>query len=171
MSIEAAVLGTISAAVTPVVMISACGSLTLGVNNRQQNLTTQIREAAKESRAHDVSIERQKQLREQIVIWHRRFYYSYCASCALYGAIVCFLFTTLGILWAQRRLSISPTWVLSLFEAGLALMLLASLCVVTEVALSRRTLGIEIRDLELPLRRFGFRRREEDEEVEEHEVG
>ncbi len=168
MSIESAVLGTISAAVTPVVMISACGTLTLGVNNRQQNLTTLIREAAKESRAHGVSPERQAQLREQIVIWHRRFYYSWLATCALYGAIGCFLFTTLGIVWAGRRLSAAPFWVLLLFEAGVALMLLASVGVVGEVALSKTTLGIEIRDLSLPLRRFGARHH--DDEDEEHQA-
>jgi len=90
-------------------------------------------------------------LHEQIQIWHRRFVCSWLASVALYGAIAFLLATTLGIVWAGRRLSQAPDWVLLCFAAGLALMFLASFGVVVEVALSKRTLDIEIRDLELPL--------------------
>lgn len=152
---DISVLSVISAAVTPVVMISACGTLTISVNTRGQHLSDRIRAAAAESRSAQVSDERCGQLREQLAVFSRRFTFTWVASCALYGAMTCFLLTTLCILWTQRRLSQGPLFPVWFFVLGICLMLGAALFVVLEVALSRRTLQIEMRDLSLPLHKPG----------------
>lgn len=148
---DISVLSVISAAVTPVVMISACGTLSLSVNSRQQSLSALVRSTSTEIRLASTSRQRRAQLHEQIGVFTRRFTLTWVASCALYGAITCFLLTTLLIVWTQRRLSQGPLAPLAFFVLGLALMLGAAVCIVLEVALSRRTLQIEIRDLHLPL--------------------
>ena len=150
---EIPVLESISAAVTPVVMLSACGTLTISVNSRQQHLSDRIRAAAAESRLGSVSAERRAQLGEQLVVFNHRFLCSWLASCALYGAICCFGLTTLVILATQRRLSQGEPLVFTFFLLGIALMIAAVVCVMGEVALSWRTLRLEMRDLGLPLRR------------------
>lgn len=157
---EISALQTISAAVTPMVMISACGTLTISVNSRQQHISDKIRAAAAESRTASVSPERRSQLHEQIAVFHRRFFYSWLAATGLYGAISCFAATTVGILWTQRGLSSGEPFLLGFFGVGLLLMLGAAFSVIAEVSLSWRTLGLEMRDLGLPLHRprwFGKR--------------
>ena len=149
---EIPALQTISAAVTPVVMISACGTLTISVNSRQQHLSDKIRAAAAESRSDAVSPQRRHQLHEQIAVFRQRFLYSWFAAIALYGAIGCFVATTIGILWTQRGLSSGEPVLLVCFVAGLLLMFTAACCVVVEVSHSWRTLEIEVRDLNVPIR-------------------
>ncbi len=150
---EISVLSVISTAVTPVVMVSACGTLTISVNARQQHLSDKIRGAAAEIRSVKTSDERRAQLREQIRVFERRFVCTWLAADALYGAITCFLLTTLFIVWTERRLSQGPLFPLVFFVLGICLMLAAAMGVVLEVALSRRTLQIEARDLHLPLQK------------------
>jgi len=149
-----AILSVISAAVTPVVLVSACGTLTISVNARQQNLSALVRAAAAESRGEKVSDERRAQLLEQMRLMVRRFALTSFAATALYGAIVCFLATTLVIAASQRtpggRFS---TPALALFIFGLSLTLSAAVATVLEVALSRHTMTIELRDLHLPLKK------------------
>jgi len=146
-------MAVISTAVTPVVLVSSCGTLAVSVNARQQHLSDRIRGAAAESRSASVSEERRAQLREQIRVFNRRFGFTWLAASALYGAIACFLVTTLWLVWTQRRLGQGPMLPLIVFVLGLTLMLGAAVCIVLEVALSRRTLQIEMRDLDLPLRK------------------
>ncbi|BCM88590.1 hypothetical protein IAD21_00423 [Abditibacteriota bacterium] len=167
---EIPALQTISAAVTPVVMLSACGTLTISVNSRQQHLSEKIRASAAESRTNLVSPERRAQLHEQIAVFRQRFLFSWLASITLYGAIGCFLATTLGILWTQRGLSSGEPVLLAFFVVGLLLMLSASCFVVAEVSYSWRTLDLEMRDLALPLHRpHWFGRRHEEEPQNEPE--
>lgn len=148
---DISILSVISAAVTPVVMISACGTLLINVNNRQQSLSSLVRATSTEIRSASVSTERQAQLHEQLVVFNRRFTCTWFSSCALYGASTCLLLTTLLIVWTEHRLSQGPLLPLVFFVLGLSLMLGAAISSVVEVALSRRTLQIEMRDLDLPL--------------------
>lgn len=150
---EIPALQTISAAVTPVVMISACGTLTISVNSRQQHLSDKIRAAAAESRSDAASLERRRQLREQIAVLRQRFLYSWFAATGLYVAIVCFVATTIGILWIQRGLASGEPILLTFFILGLVFMFAAALCVIIEVSHSWRTLNLEVRDLNLPIHR------------------
>lgn len=163
---ETPALQTISAAVTPVVMLSACGTLTLSVNSRQQHLSEKIRASAAESRTNSVAPERRTQLREQIAVFRQRFLFSWLASITLYGAIGCFIATTLGILWTQRGLASGEPVLLAFFIAGLLLMFAAAFCVVAEVSLSWRTLTLEIRDLDLPLHRPNWFAKPQDPETQ-----
>ncbi len=149
-----AILSVISAAVTPVVLVSACGTLTISVNTRQQHLSDLVRANSSESRSEKVSDERRSQLSEQLRLLVRRFALTSFAATSLYGAIACFLATTLVIAASGRAPSArfsAPA--LALFIFGLSLTVGAAVATVLEVALSRHTMTIELRDLGLPLRK------------------
>lgn len=149
-----AILSVISAAVTPVVLVSACGILTSSVNIRQQHLSDLVRANSAETRSEKVSEERRSQLSEQLRLLVRRFALTSFAATALYGAIACFLATTLVIAASGRapvgRFS-APA--LALFIFGLSLTFVAAVATVLEVALSRHTMTIELRDLHLPIKK------------------
>jgi len=147
-----AILSVISAAVTPVVLVSACGTLTISVNTRQQHLSDLVRANSAESRSEKVSDERRSQLSEQLRLLVRRFALTSFAATGLYGAIACFLATTLVIAASHRASSGSfSVPALALFTFGLSLTLAAAIATVLEVALSRHTMTIELRDLHLPI--------------------
>jgi len=78
-----AFLRIISAAVTPVVMLSACSTLILGINAKHTGLADHIRAAAAEVRGPGMSDARRVQLIGQIQTFHRRFNLAWMAVCLL----------------------------------------------------------------------------------------
>ncbi len=147
---SAGLLQLISAAVTPVVMISACAGLILGVNNKHTSLSDRIRDAARECRLAITTPDRREQLLEQLAVFHRRFLLTWMSLCALYGATAAFTLTTLLIVFAQRKLAVAGSGTLPFFLLGVGLMLLATCLEVCEIALSTRGLHIEMRGLRDP---------------------
>jgi hypothetical protein len=139
----------ISAAVTPVVLISACAALILGVNNKLSNLADRVRASAAEYRDKATLAERRSQLCAQIGILYRRFLLTWLALFALYGAVSAFTVMTLLILLTQRQMLSFDNGTLTLFMVGLVLMLAASILEIGEVALATRSLRVEIRDIPL----------------------
>ena len=142
-----AFLQIISAAVTPVVMLSACSTLILGINNKHAGLSDRIRAAAAEFRGPGVSDARRAQLARQIDTFQRRFNLAWMAVCLLYGAVIFFILTTLAIVLQQNRphpLAAAPV---TLFVLGVASMLGASCLELAELSLAARTLRTELDDI------------------------
>ncbi len=140
-------LQIISSAVAPVVLISACAALILGVNNKHSNLSSQIRAAAAEVRQKETLPERRAQLCAQIPLFYRRFRMTWIALCSLYAAVSVFVVMILLIILTQRHLLSFENGTLTLFVVGIALMLAASCMEIVEVALATRNLRLEIRDI------------------------
>ena len=69
---ENAVLQQIAAAVTPAVMVSACGLLALGLDNQAARMTTRMRDLAKEHRTLASDHARRATIREQVRVLERR---------------------------------------------------------------------------------------------------
>src|SRR5580698_5017740 len=84
----ASLLHIISAAVTPVVMISACASLLLTINNKHSNISDRMRNLAVELRSGNCTPARRKQVLSEIGVFRRRFSLTYVAHMALNIGIV-----------------------------------------------------------------------------------
>ncbi len=146
-------LQLISAAVTPVVMISACATLILGINTKHSGAADRVRELAARYRSEsDASEERKENFREQIQIFYRRFLISRTALWMLYIAVAVFIACVLFILLVQKHFLSSHRagGALWLFMAGVALMFGAVCLEFQEIHLSRRSLFLEVRDLVSP---------------------
>ena len=140
-------LNLVSAAVTPVVLISACGALVIGINNKHTGISDRIRLMAAEYRQAETEPTRRRQILDEFPVFHRRFRLTWYALVALYGAVMLFTATTLQIVLTHRRLVSGPMSTLALFDTGVVLMFVASCMEIGEVALSIRTLSIEMRDI------------------------
>jgi hypothetical protein len=143
----AALLHIISAAVTPVVMISACASLLLTINNKHTNIADRMRSFAVELRSGTCTPVRRKQLLTEIGVFHRRFLLTYVAHMALNIAIIVFILSVIIIIFTQRRLVVSSRPTLWLFLSGTALMFVAMCCELWEISLSTRSLSAEMSDI------------------------
>ena len=149
----AALLQLISAAVTPVVMISACATLALGANNKHASISDRVRASIAECRIPSTTDDRREQLIRQLRVFRRRFTYTWLAVVAMYLAIASFTLTTLLILATQRGIS-SGRGTVGMFALGIICMLVAALLEIGETSLATQTLDIEMCDiLELPPRK------------------
>ena len=146
-------LTLISAAVTPVVMISACATLILGINTKHSGAADRVREIARRYRDEaEATEERRENLREQIQIFYQRFLISRAALWMLYIAVAVFIGCVLFILLVQKHFinSHRSGMALWLFLAGVSLMFTAVCLEFREIHLSRQSLFLEVRDLVSP---------------------
>src|SRR5438552_10239630 len=95
---SSALLQLISAAVTPVVMISACAALILGINNKHTGISDRLRNLLVECRNSDTPKERRDQLLEESAVFYRRFRLTLYSLFALYAAVIAFTLTALLLL-------------------------------------------------------------------------
>ena len=93
MSIDA--LPRIASAVTPAVMVSACGLIALGLINLSQALSGRLRDLTREHRAAPTSEGRRQIIRKQVAILARRHLTVTWALFLDYGAILAFSLTSL----------------------------------------------------------------------------
>jgi len=145
--ITSGLLQLISAAVTPVVLISACAALILGVNNKHTAIADRLRTFAAELRGPDRSSDRDAQVSEQIAIFFRRFRLTWMALAVLYGAVVAFVCMILILVLAQKHLLAKPFAALPLFIVGICFMMTATVFEMVEVGLSIDCIKIELRDV------------------------
>ena len=150
-------LTLISAAVTPVVMISACATLIIGINAKHSGAADRVRELARRYRdeaeeTKDGTEERKANLREQIQIFYQRFLISRAALWLLYIAVAVFIICILSIVLIQKHFlnSRHAGGALWLFIGGVALMLAAVCLEFREIYLSRRSLFLEVSEMVSP---------------------
>src|SRR5436309_10350926 len=68
-------LTVISAAVTPIVMISAAAALILGLNQKHNSLSERLRQLMAEFRTPQTTAERRANIWEQVILFRLRFRY------------------------------------------------------------------------------------------------
>jgi hypothetical protein len=144
---SSALLQLISSSVTPVVMISACAALILGVNNKLNSISDRLRLILAECRLPSITEARSSQLIPQATAFYRRFRVTWYALLALYAAVVAFTITTLLILLTEKRILSFTNGTLISFIAGIAMMLFAAAAELVEIKLSHDTLRIEMNDI------------------------
>jgi uncharacterized protein DUF2721 len=139
-------LSLISAAVTPVVMISACAVLIMGIATKHAGLSDRARALAAEYRATSEESGRRPVLRRELREFMRRAVLSWLAHCLIYSAAITFSATVLVALLALRR----PVWgapTVGLFILGTVLLVAALILEFTELLLAQATLRWETSDI------------------------
>ena len=139
-------LSLISAAVTPVVMISACAILITGIANKHAGLSDRARALAAEYRAMSEESVRRPVLRRELRGFMRRSTLSWLAHCLMYLATITFAATVLVALLGLRR----PVWgrpTIVLFVTGTIVLVLALILEFAELLLAQATLHWETSDI------------------------
>jgi len=139
-------LQVLTAAVTPVVLVSATAILISGINSRYIAISDRMRALAHEYRDPNCIEQRRSTISHEMVTFQYRIHLISWAVRALYMAVGAFLTEALLIsatLWRQMLAKAT----LPLFLLGILLMMLAIVCQLLELHSSNRTLSLEIRDI------------------------
>ena len=136
----------IGAAVTPAVMVSACGILATGIDNQIARMTTRMREMMHEWRALPEGSPRREVLREEVRILDRRHAILARAQGFVYAALLSFVVTSLLYL-VQRRFALPEVLPVLSFTLGVVLLGGLALLALASLRLSRRAIALEKREM------------------------
>jgi hypothetical protein len=146
---DAATLQRVAAAVTPAVMVSACGLLALGLDNQAARMTTRIRDLAREARALPPDATRRAAVLAEIGILVRRHTLYGRALLSNYAALLLFVLTSALSLMGDRT-----AWVatLPLVTLGLGVLMLVAMAVsaLLAIRLSGEAIALEVADVGKP---------------------
>ncbi len=145
-------LRVIGAAVTPAVMVSACGILATGIDNQIGRMTARMREMLRERRALPEGDPRRDTLRQEVLILDERHAMLAGAQGLTYAALLCFVVTSLLYL-VQRRFAVSEVLPVLTFALGVVLLGGIALFALASLRLGRRAIALEKRELYEELRR------------------
>jgi hypothetical protein len=144
-AMDASSLESLTAAVAPVVMVSAAGLLFNGVQTKNLHLSDRIRSLAAEHRDSATPPDRRVQVLEQLPLFDKRSRLSQRSLEMIYVAIVCFVITSLllaSTLWVGPP--VLPIVVTLIFLGGVGALILALCLEFGEMWISLRTIQIEI---------------------------
>jgi Protein of unknown function (DUF2721) len=136
----------LTAAVTPVVLVSATAILISGINSRYISISDRLRSLAHEYRDPACPPDRRAAITREIAAFRHRMHLMSWAVRALYTAVGAFIVDALLIsatLW--REMLVEAT--LPLFITGILLVLFALVCQLLELRSSDRTMAIELSDI------------------------
>jgi hypothetical protein len=136
----------LTAAVTPVVLVSATAILISGTNSRYISISDRIRALAHEYRDPNCMQQRRITISQELLIFQHRIHLVSWAVRALYMAVGAFIIDALIIsatLW--RHMLAAAT--LPLFLIGILLIMLAIVCQLLELQSSNRTVSLEMSDI------------------------
>ncbi len=146
---ETSTVDVIATAVAPIVMVSATGLLFIGVQTKNLHLADRVRDLMREYRdaVSSKDKDRREAIRAQIVLFEKRIRLSQRALESLYGAIVCFVTTTLLLAAAPwMGQTAVPTPVTGgVFILGIASLLLVLVLEFLEMRTGLSTIAIEAR--------------------------
>jgi len=133
----------ITAAVTPAVMVSACGLIALGLDNQIARVSGRLRDLAHEVRDPNRRPSEPKvELTEQIRILDRRHALYSTAILLDYAALLAFVLTSLLYL-LQRSINVATIAPLLAFAVGVVLLGVMSVYVLASLRLARSALTLE----------------------------
>lgn len=132
----------IAAAVTPAVMVSACGLVALGLDNQIARMSSRVRELAREHREAGLPAARRALVEAQVRVLDRRHGLYSRALLLVYGALFAFVVTSL--LWlADAFVDIPPAFPVILFGVGVLMLAAMAVLVVAAIGLARETVRAE----------------------------
>lgn len=135
-------LQQIAAAVTPAVMVSACGLIALGLDNQTARMAARLRDLAREWRALSPGAARRGLVAGQVEVLDRRHGLYSRALLLDYGALFAFVVTSL--LWlAQAYWAVPPELPVLVFALGVAMLAAMAVLVIASVTLARSTIQAE----------------------------
>ena len=141
----------LTSAVAPVVMVSAAGLLFNGVQTKNLHLSDRIRGLLAEWRHADTGPARRQQIVTELGFFRRRIRFSQWSLEMIYGAIVCFVVTSLLLassLWIGPP--VLPIVITMIFVVGVALLIVALILEFVEMWISLRTIEIELSNVATP---------------------
>ena len=136
----------LTAAVTPVVLVSATAILISGINTRYVSISDRLRLLAHEYRDPACPHDRQAMITREIAMFRHRMHLMSWAVRSLYAAVGAFIVDALLIsatLWRQMLAAAT----LPLFIGGIVLVMFAIVCQLVELQSSDRTIAIELSDI------------------------
>jgi hypothetical protein len=132
----------VAAAVTPAVMVSACGLVALGLDNQISRMASRLRELVREHRSSDATPERRAALAAQVAVLDRRHALYYRALILNYGALFCFVLTS--ALWlAAEPLRIPAELPEAVFGVGVVMLAAMAVIVIASIHHARATIQAE----------------------------
>ncbi len=135
-------LQQIAAAVTPAVMVSACGLIALGLDNQISRMANRLRDLAREHRTPDLAPSRSATVAAQVAVLDRRHGLYFRALILVYAALFAFVVTSL--LWlAQVFLAVPPELPVVVFALGVAMLAAMAVFVIAAIYLARSTIQAE----------------------------
>jgi hypothetical protein len=130
----------IGAAVTPAVMVSACGLVALGLDNQISRMANRLRELAREHRSPEATPSRRATIAAQVAVLDRRHAIYYRALILNYAGLFAFVLTSL--LWlAQAAFPIPTELPVLVFAFGV--LLLAGMAVLVIAAIHHARLTVQ----------------------------
>lgn len=136
----------ISAAVTPVVMISATAILIGAISSKHQSMSDRLRALTAEWRSETTPPARRESIADQLRLFDERLRWVTWSHIILYAATACFIATVIVIAVSPALEALSGAS-LGLLIAGVALMFVGILLELFDLAKARTTVGLEIRDV------------------------
>jgi hypothetical protein len=135
-------LQQIAAAVTPAVMVSACGLVALGLDNQISRMANRVRELVREHRSPDAPPTRRTAIAAQVAVLDRRHALYYRALILNYAALFAFLVTSL--LWLAQALFPIPSQLpVVVFAFGVLMLAGMAVLVIASIHLARNTIQAE----------------------------
>lgn len=132
----------VAAAVTPAVMVSACGLIALGLDNQISRMASRLRELVREHRSAEPSPERRAALAAQVAVLDRRHALYYRALILNYTALFAFVVTS--ALWlAAEPLRIPPELPAAVFAVGVVTLAGMAVVVIASIHHARATIQAE----------------------------
>ena len=136
-------LQRIAVAVTPAVMVSACGLIALGLDNQAGRMSLRLRELAHEFRSLQPGSKRRAAVAEQVAMFSTRHALIARALLLNYGALFAFIATSLSSLIAPAPIEVA----LLFFVGGVGLLAAMALFAIASLRLSRAALSLEARQV------------------------
>jgi hypothetical protein len=135
----------IAAAVTPAVMVSACGLIALGLDNQAARMSTRLRDLAREYRSLEIHGPRGQVVRRETRTLARRHGLYVAALLCDYAALLCFVLTSASALLSNSAASQAVAVVL--FAGGVGLLAAMAVCTILSLRLSRRAIVLEAQEV------------------------
>jgi hypothetical protein len=136
----------ISAAVTPVVMISATAILIGAISSKHQSMSDRMRTLTAEWRNAATPAARRKSIAGQLKLFEDRLRWITWSHIVLYVAAACFIATVIVIALSPALEAMSGAS-LRLLIAGVSLMFLGILLELFDLAKARATVSLEVKDV------------------------
>lgn len=140
---DAEAIQRIAGAVTPAVMVSACGLLALGLDNQAARMSGRLRDLVKEFRACEDDA-RAETLRREAKVLSKRHGLYVGALLSNYGALLAFVLTSATALWLGGTNELHGV-VVAIFALGVMLLAITAICTLLSVRMSRHAILLEER--------------------------
>jgi Protein of unknown function (DUF2721) len=136
----------ITAAVTPVVMISANAILISAISAKHQSMSERVRSLTAEWRLHSTPVTRREAIASQLRLFDERLRWITWSHIVLYAATACFIAMVM-VIAASPALQVLSGSSLGFLIAGVTLMFAGIVLELLDLSKARTTVHLEVKDI------------------------